>query len=82
MDLVITAAIFLSSLPFVVGAKGADRIAMILGVVVVAGLLFLYILARNDQWALDTFHKVSARWPSISVSAAASSNHFSPVSAR
>jgi len=28
-------------------------------------LLFLYILARNDQWALDTFHKLSARWPSL-----------------
>ena len=65
MDLAITAAIFLSSLPFVVGAQGADRIAIILGVVVVAGLLFLYILAKNDQWALDTFHKISARWPSI-----------------
>ena len=65
MDLAITAAIFLSSLPFVVGAKGADRIAMILGVIVVAGLLFLFILAKNDQWALDTFHKISARWPSI-----------------
>ena len=65
MDLAITAAIFLSSLPFVVGAQGADRIAIILGVLVLAGLLFLYILARNDQWALDTFHKISARWPSI-----------------
>ncbi len=65
VDLAITAALFLSSLPFVVGVKGADRIAMILGVVVLAGLLFLYILAKNDQWALDTFHKISARWPSI-----------------
>ena len=65
VDLAITAAIFLSSLPFVVGFKGAESIAIILGVLVVAGLLFLYILARNDQWALDTFHKFSARWPSI-----------------
>ncbi|MCL4531443.1 MAG: flippase-like domain-containing protein [Chloroflexi bacterium] len=65
MDLAITAAIFLSALPFVAGVKDADRIAIILGVMVLAGLLFLYILARNDQWALDTFHKVSARWPSI-----------------
>jgi len=65
VDLAITAAIFLSSLPFVVGFKGADRIAIVLGVLVIAGLLFLYILARNDQWALDTFHKFSARWPSL-----------------
>ncbi len=65
MDLAITAALFLSSLPFVAGVKGAGRIAVILGAVVVAGLIFLYILARNDRWALETFHRLSARWPSI-----------------
>jgi glycosyltransferase 2 family protein len=64
-DLVITAAIFLGSLPFVVGAPGADRIAGVLGAVVLSGLLMLYVLARNDQWALDVFHKFSARWPSV-----------------
>ncbi|HEY9152937.1 MAG TPA: lysylphosphatidylglycerol synthase transmembrane domain-containing protein, partial [Anaerolineales bacterium] len=65
MDLAITAAIFLSALPFVAGVQGADRIAIVLGAVVIAGLIFLYILARNDQWALDTFHRLSARWTSI-----------------
>jgi len=65
IDLAITAVIFLSSLPFVVGFQGADRIAIILGVLVIVGLLFLYLLARNDRWALDVFHKLSARWPSI-----------------
>jgi uncharacterized protein (TIRG00374 family) len=65
VDLAITAALFLSALPFVAGVQGADQIAIILGVLVVAGLLFMYILARNDQWALDTFHKISARWPSV-----------------
>jgi hypothetical protein len=65
MDLAFTAAIFLGSLPFVVGVSGADRIAVILGVVVLAGLVFLYVLARNDAWALDVFHKLSARWPKL-----------------
>jgi uncharacterized protein (TIRG00374 family) len=65
MDLAITAVIFLSSLSFVAGVKGADRIAIVLGVLVLAGLLFLYILARNDQWALSVFYKWSTRWPSI-----------------
>ena len=52
VDLAITAAPFLSSLPFVVGVKGADRIAIVLGTIVLAGLLFLYILARtiNGHW--------------------------------
>ncbi|HEX2697724.1 MAG TPA: lysylphosphatidylglycerol synthase transmembrane domain-containing protein [Anaerolineales bacterium] len=65
MDLAFTAVIFLASLPFVVGAQGANRIAIILGVAVLAGLIFLYILARNDRWALDTFHKLSQRWPAL-----------------
>jgi uncharacterized protein (TIRG00374 family) len=65
MDLVFSAALLLGALPFVVGASGAERIAVILAVAVVLGILFLYILACNDAWALDTFHKLSARWPSL-----------------
>jgi uncharacterized protein (TIRG00374 family) len=65
IDLVISAVILLSSLPFVVGASGAERIGYIVGAVVIAGLVILYILARNNQWALDLFHKLSARWPAI-----------------
>ena len=65
MDLVITAAIFLAALPFVVGASGADRIALLLGGVILLGIAFLYILARNRQRALDIFHSLSARWPAI-----------------
>ncbi len=64
-DLAITAGIFLAALPFVVGVAGAGRIGIIIGVVVVLGLLAMYILARNDRWALDTFHKISGRWPVI-----------------
>ena len=63
MDLVYSAAIFLAALPFVVGAGGSERIGIIVGVVVVLGIIFLYVLARNNQWALDLFHKFSARWP-------------------
>jgi hypothetical protein len=64
-DLAYTAAIFLASLPFVTGAAGADRIGFIIGILVVIGLLAMYLLARNDQWALNTFHKISARWLSL-----------------
>ncbi len=65
IDLVFSAAIFLAALPFVVGSGGADRIAIILGVIVLLGLFLLYGLARNRQWALDAFHKFSARQPAI-----------------
>ena len=63
MDLGITAVIFLAAIPFVVGSQGAERIGVIVGVVVFIGFIFLYILARSNQWALDLFHKLSARWP-------------------
>jgi hypothetical protein len=63
MDLVITAAIFLTALPFVVGAGGANQIAILLSVVVLLGLAFLYVLARNRERALGVFHNLSARWP-------------------
>jgi len=64
-DFGFTAAIFLASLPFVVGAGGADRIGIVIGVLVVFGLLALYLLARYDRWALDAFHNASARFPAI-----------------
>ena len=63
VDLAYSAAVLLISLPFVVGAEGAGQIGVIVGVVVVVGLLVLYVLARNRQWALDLFRKFSQRWP-------------------
>jgi uncharacterized protein (TIRG00374 family) len=64
-DLAISAAIFLSALPFIADAKGADRAGYIIGAAMLIGLALMYVLARNNQWALDLFHKLSARWPSI-----------------
>ncbi len=65
VDLAISAAVFLAALPFVVGAAGAGRIGYIVGGLVIVGLIVMFILARNNQWALDLFHKLSARWPSL-----------------
>lgn len=63
VDLAYSAAILLAALPFVVGAQGSEKIGIIVGVVVAIGLIALYVLARNRPWALDTFHKLSLRWP-------------------
>ena len=65
VDLGFSAAIFLAALPFVVGAGGSGNVAIIMGIIVLFGLVLLYVLARNNQWALDLFHKLSARWPSL-----------------
>ena len=64
-DLAFSAAMLIAAVPFVVGAKGADRIGFIVGGVVVAGLVAMYVLARNRQWALDVFHNLSRRWPAV-----------------
>lgn len=63
VDLAYSAGILLVSLPFVVGAEGAGQIGAVVGVVVIIGLVVLYLLARNRQWALDLFRKLSQRWP-------------------
>jgi len=62
-DVAFSAAILLSAVPFVVGAAGAGRIAIVIGVLVVVGIVVLYILARNRVWALALFQRLSARWP-------------------
>jgi uncharacterized protein (TIRG00374 family) len=65
MDLGYSAVILLAALPFVVGAGGAQRIGLIVGIVVLIGFVILYLLARYNQWALNLFHKLSARWPTL-----------------
>jgi uncharacterized protein (TIRG00374 family) len=65
MDLGYSAIILLAALPYVVGTQGAERIGVIVGIIVLVGFTFLYILARNNQWALDLFHRLSARWPAL-----------------
>ena len=65
VDLGFSAAIFLAALPFVVGGEGAGNIGIIVGIVVIFGLVLLYVLARNNQWALNLFHQLSARRPAL-----------------
>ena len=65
LDVAFSAAILLSAVPFVVGAAGAGRIAILIGALVVAGMVVLYVLARNQAWALAQFQRLSARWPKL-----------------
>jgi uncharacterized protein (TIRG00374 family) len=62
-DLGFNAAILLLSIPFVVGAESARQIGVIAGIIILIGFVILYLLARYNQWALELFHKLSARWP-------------------
>ncbi|MDP1544734.1 MAG: lysylphosphatidylglycerol synthase transmembrane domain-containing protein, partial [Anaerolineales bacterium] len=65
VDLIISAVIFLAALPYVVGAESSPTLGYIIGGLMLVGLALMYILARNNQWALDLFHKLSTRFPSL-----------------
>jgi glycosyltransferase 2 family protein len=67
VDLAISAAILLGTVPFVANSAGAGRIVIIIGGLVVAGAVVLYLLARNRQWAMGQFQRLSARWPKLQV---------------
>ena len=65
VDLGFSAAILLAALPFVAKVEGSDRVGYVVAVVVGVGLFIMYLLARNNQWALDLFHRLSGRWPAL-----------------
>jgi glycosyltransferase 2 family protein len=65
VDLAISAVLLLGSIPFVVGANQAVRIAILLGVLVVLGLAALYFLARKRDWAMGIFTRLTSRSPKL-----------------
>ncbi len=64
-DLVISAAILITAVPFVANAEGTEQIAYLIGGIVFAGLITIYLIARNQEWAMGIFEKLSARWPKL-----------------
>lgn len=65
VDLIISAVIFLAALPYVVNSESSPTLGYIIGGIMLFGLVLMYILARNNQWALDLFHKLSTRFPAL-----------------
>jgi hypothetical protein len=70
IDLVYAAAILLIAVPFVVGASGTGKIALIIGIVMVLGLVALFLMARNRERGVDLFRRLSSRWPGFQVQGA------------
>lgn len=63
VDLAFSAALLLAALPYVADAQGSEKISYIVGGLVIFGLALMYLLAKNNQWALRTFHQISQRIP-------------------
>lgn len=63
LDMSFGVAILIVSLFFVVGGSWALPAAVVTGVVVLVGLTVMYLLARNQDWALVQLNKLGKRWP-------------------
>ncbi len=64
-DLIISAAILITAVPYVAEAEGTEQIAYIIGGVVLFAIIALYFLAKNQEWAMNLFNKLTARMPKI-----------------
>ena len=65
VDFAFAAAILIGSVPFVVGAASAGRIAILVGGLMILGLVVLYLLARNREWAMMMYDRLTSRWPKL-----------------
>ncbi len=65
VDLAFAAALLLAAIPFVVGAAAAGQTALLLGAAVLAGLVFMYFLARKRAWAMGQYERLSAGRPGL-----------------
>jgi len=64
-DMIIAVGLLLGALPFVFISSNTQQVALLVGGIVILGLVTLYLLARNREWALDQFERLGARWPVI-----------------
>ncbi len=62
LDLAVAAGILLGTLPFVIGVAWAKPAAIIIVIIVLAGLLTIYILARNRTRVLGWVERAGERW--------------------
>ena len=63
LDVALAAGLLFATLPFVMKASWASQAAVIMGSLVIIGLGFLYLLARNQSWATRQYDRWSARIP-------------------
>jgi len=65
LDVIVAVSLFLSAIPFVIGAQWAVQAAITTGGIVIAGLAGLYLLARYRQHAEAFLTKISSHRPRI-----------------
>jgi glycosyltransferase 2 family protein len=63
LDMAFGVGILVTSLIFVVGGSWAVPAAVFTGSLVLVGLIVMYILARNQDWAIAQLNRLGQRWP-------------------
>jgi hypothetical protein len=65
LDVAFAAGLLFATLPFVMKANLAWQAALMMGSLVLVGLFLLYLLARNQSWALQRFDRITVRYPKL-----------------
>jgi len=65
LDVAFAVAVFLVSLSFIVQTGFGKQAALLTGGIVLIGLICLFLLSRNQDWALTQFEGLSRRVPMI-----------------
>jgi len=66
LDMILAVGLLLGTLPFVLGASQASRVAYIVAVIVLVGMLIMHLLARYQDWAVAQYEKLGHKWPLLS----------------
>ncbi len=64
-DLALMASLLITTVLFVSGAEWAMQAALTVAGLVVVGFVVLYLVTRNQEWALRLFEKIFGRWPKL-----------------
>lgn len=64
-DMIIAVGLLLGSLALVVDVPGARQVGVVVGLIVLAGMYALYLLARNQERVLTWFDRLGKRWPRL-----------------
>jgi uncharacterized protein (TIRG00374 family) len=64
-DMIIAAGLLLGTLPFVVNVPGALQVGVVVGLIVLAGLFALHLLARYQEKVLAWIERLGTRWPKL-----------------
>ena len=62
LDVALAAGLLISTLPYIVEASWALQAAVVAGLLALVGFVLLFLLARNPEWTIRQFMRLTSRW--------------------